>query len=112
VLHATFARVAEEDVARLRSWLDSLSARRSELRESYRQQGTQHELFFLIRAPDTPILVLISQVENIEHASSSFLRSNLPLDLEFKTLVKEMSQSIAGVELLYDSSQHLAGPAS
>jgi len=46
MLNATFARVSEEDLPRLRSWLAGLDARRDELAESYRREGTRHELFF------------------------------------------------------------------
>jgi hypothetical protein len=107
MLNTTIARVDEADVPRLREWLASLSSRRSELRESYRQQGTRHELFFLIRTRESPILVLISELADLEHGATSFLRSNLPIDVEFKTLVQEMSPQEADVELLYDSADHV-----
>jgi hypothetical protein len=105
MLHTRIARVAESDVERLRGWLASLSSRRSELLESYRQQGTRHELFFLIRTRHGPILVLISELGDVERATDSFLHSNLPIDVEFKALVQEISPEDADVELLYDSSQ-------
>ncbi len=107
MLNAVFARVEEDDIPRLRAWLASLSDREDELRESYRRQGTRHELFFLVRTAQAPLLVLISEVRNLERAAASFLRSNLPLDLEFKSLVQEISQLESDVELLYDSSKHV-----
>ena len=107
MLHTTIARVDEEDVPRLRSWLASLSSRTSELRESYRQQGTRHELFFLVRTRRLPILVLISELDNVEQATSTFLRSNLPIDVEFKALFREISPEEAEVELLYDSAEYV-----
>jgi hypothetical protein len=107
MLHTTIARVDEEDVPRLRSWLASLSSRRSELRESYRQQGTRHELFFLVRTRRLPILVLVSEVDNVEQATRSFLHSELPIDVEFKALFQEISPEEADVELLYDSADHV-----
>jgi hypothetical protein len=104
VLQATIARVDEEDVSELRGWLASLSVRRKELRESYRTHGTRHELFLLIRAPE-PILVIVAEVDDDQLAAGSFLRSNLPIDVEFKQLVQSMSPELAEVELLYDSSE-------
>jgi len=104
MLQATIAQIDDDDVSKLRRWLGSLSERRGELRESYRQHGTRHELFLLIRTRPRPILVLIAEVENDEVAASSFLRSNLPIDVEFKRLVQEISPDEADVELLYDSS--------
>ncbi len=54
-----------------------------------------------------PILVRLSEVDNLQHAVSSFLRSNLPLDLEFKRLVQDIAHGEKGVELLFDSSDIL-----
>jgi hypothetical protein len=112
MLQATFAQVAEEDVPRLRSWLASLSSRREELRESYRQQGTRHELFFLVRTRRFPILLLIAEVDDAERAARSFLRSQLPIDVEFKTLFQELSPGDAEVELLYDSANYVGVAAA
>ncbi len=105
MLQTTIARVNEEDVPRLRSWLSSLSSRTDELRESYRQQGTRHELFFLVRTRRAPILVLVAEVESDEHATRSFLHSELPIDVEFKALFQRISPEEAEVELLYDSTR-------
>ncbi len=108
MLLATIARIDEEDVPRLRSWLASLPGRRDELRESYRRSGTRCELFFLVRTRAAPILVLITEVGDAAEATESFLRSNLPIDVEFKSLVQEISLEEAAVELLYDSSAYLS----
>lgn len=111
MLIATFARVDERDLPRLREWLGSLSDRRSELRESYRRQRTRHELFFLIRTERSPLLVLISEVADLEQASASFLRSNLPIDVEFKSLVQDIAHTEGAAELLYDSSDFVGAAA-
>ena len=107
MLQTTIARVDEEEVPQLRSWLASLSSRRDELRESYRQQGTRHELFFLVRTRRMPILVLISEVDDVEQATRSFLASELPIDVEFKALFQQISPEEAEVELLYDSTRYV-----
>jgi hypothetical protein len=107
MLQTTFARVRDEDMPRLRSWLAALSSRREELRDSYRQQGTRHELFFLLPTRRSSILVLVSEVDDAEQAASSFLRSELPIDVEFKTLFQGISPEEADVELLYDSAEYL-----
>jgi hypothetical protein len=108
MIHTTFARVDEEDVPRLRAWLSSLVSRRGELRESYAQQGTRQELFVLVRTRRVPILVIIAEVDDVEAAARSFLRSELPIDVEFKALFHEISPGEADVELLYDSSDYVA----
>jgi len=104
LLNASFAAIQETDVPVIREWLASLAERRDELRESYRNQGTRHELFFLVRAPD-PVLVLISELDDVEQGSVTFLRSRLPLDLEFKSLVQTVSNGeMLVAELLFDSA--------
>jgi hypothetical protein len=108
MLQTTFARVRDEDVPRLRSWLAALSSRRDELRDSYRQQGTRHELFFLVPTRHFSILILVSEVDDADRAASSVLRSQLPIDVEFKALFQGISPEEAEVELLYDSSDYVS----
>lgn len=112
MLQTTFARVDEEDVPRLRSWLSSLASRRDELRESYREHGTRHELFFLVRIQRLPILLLLAEVDDAERATRSFLHSELPIDVEFKALFHEISPGDVEAELLYDSSNYVGVAAA
>jgi len=107
MLHTTIARIDEADVPRLREWLKSLAARREELRESYRTQGTRHEQFFIVHTRRMPLLVLISELENVEDGTKTFLASELPIDVEFKTLYQQISHEESDVELLYDSARYL-----
>ena len=106
MLHTKIARIDEEDVPRLREWLGSLSSRREELRESYRTQGTRHELFFLVQTRRSPLLILITELDDVARGTESFLRSELPLDVEFKTLFQDLEPEEAEVELIYDSATH------
>ena len=50
--------------------------------------------------------MLISEIRDLKQGTSSFLRSNLPIDVEFKSLVQEISSFDDDVELLYDSRDH------
>jgi hypothetical protein len=110
MLQATIGQIGEDDVSELRRWLAILGSRRDELRESYDKHGTRHELFLLIHTHPRPILVIVAEVADDEQATDSFLRSNLPIDVEFKTLVQEISPEAAEVELLYDSSTYFGMP--
>ena len=112
MLQATIGRIEDDDVPVLRDWLASLQDRRDELRESYRTHGTRHELFLLIPTQRRPILVVIAEVEDDREAKESFLRSRLPIDVEFKTLVHQISPEQAEVELLYDSSTCVGVPGT
>jgi len=120
MLNATFVRVRRSEVPRLRAWLRDLRARREELAESYRLQGTRHERFFLVDVPggpeeargaDGPLLVLLSELEDTDRGGTAFLRSRAPLDVEFKTLIQEIARDELEPELLYDSSALLDEPA-
>ena len=42
----------------------------------------------------------------MERGTESFLRSELPLDVEFKTLFQDLEPEEAEVELIYDSATH------
>ncbi len=110
MLQVTIGRVDEDDVPVLRGWLAKLDSRRDELRESYSTHGTHHELFLLVRTPTQLLLLLIAEVKDDEQATRSFLRSNLPIDVEFKSLVQKIGPEAAEVELLYDSSTYVALP--
>jgi hypothetical protein len=107
MLQLVAARIREEQAEELRAWLRSLAARRQELRESYERHGTRHELFLLARIRGLPILIVIAEVEDGERAARSFLRSELPIDLEFKELFQQISPEAGEIELLYDSSSYL-----
>ena len=107
MLQTTIARVNEEDVPRLRSWLAALSSRRDELRASYAQAGTRHEIFHLIRTRRGPILVISSEVDDAARAAEAFLHSSLPIDVEFKSLFQQISPEEPEIELLYDSTDYL-----
>jgi hypothetical protein len=109
MLQLVAARIQEGQVDELREWLRSLEARRGELRESYERHGTRHELFLLVRVRGLPILVVIAEVEDGERAARSFLRSELPIDVEFKELFQQISPETGEIELLYDSSSYLGG---
>lgn len=109
MLQLVAARIQEEQASELREWLRSLEARRRELRESYERHGTRHELFLLVRLRGLPILVVIAEVEDGERAARSFLRSELPIDVEFKELFQQISPETGEIELLYDSSSYLGG---
>jgi hypothetical protein len=112
MLHARIARIDDDHVPRLRRWLAALPERRAELEQSYRTHGTRHELFLLVGGRRQTLLVVIAETASNDVAAESFLHSQLPIDLEFKALVQEISFEEAAVELLYDSSRLLPVPGT
>lgn len=107
MLHTTFVRVDDDALPQIREWLALLPERREELRAAYRAEGTRHEQFFLVRGVDGPVLVLITELADLEHGAASFLRSHLPIDVEFKQLIQETRGGDADPELLFDSASVL-----
>jgi len=87
--------------------LGDLSIRHHELGECYKRQGTRHELFYLLEGKHGPILVLVSELKDLEEGGAAFLHSHRPLDVEFKELIQEIRAEEPPTELLYDSAQEL-----
>ncbi|MBW2723404.1 MAG: hypothetical protein JRE71_03365 [Deltaproteobacteria bacterium] len=108
----TFVQINETEVPRLRAWLDTLSSRTAELAESYRLQHTRQELFYLIEGREHPTLVIVSESADLQAGAKEFLSSELSIDVEFKTLIQDISIADPAVELVYDSTLLLPVPAS
>ncbi len=103
MLRVTFVRVAEENVARLRAWLDLLTRRRTELEESYRRQQTRHELFYLVESGLDPVLAIVTESADLEAGAKEFLGSDLAIDVAFKELIQEIGVEEPVAELIFDS---------
>ncbi|MBW2292554.1 MAG: hypothetical protein JRG94_09605 [Deltaproteobacteria bacterium] len=112
MLNVTFVQINETEVPRLRAWLDTLSSRTAELAESYRLQHTRQELFYLIEGREHPTLVIVSESADLQAGAKEFLSSELSIDVEFKTLIQDISIADPAVELVYDSTLLLPVPAS
>lgn len=108
MLNATFLRVREDGVPRLRAWLDGLAARRGELQATYRAEGTRHEQFFLLRDGEGPVLVLVTELHDRDTGGRTFLGSDMPLAVEFKRMIQDVTAGPPPFELVYDSA-HLPG---
>ena len=111
MLHVTFVRISEEGASRLRSWLASLGSRRAELAESYRRQNTRHERFYLLPGEDGPTLVVVSESSNFDEGAREFLRSEHPIDREFKQIIQDGQGRELDAERVYDSRDFVSDPA-
>ncbi|MBW2713092.1 MAG: hypothetical protein JRC77_05010 [Deltaproteobacteria bacterium] len=103
MLNVTFVRIEQDDIKRLQRWLAELPERKSELEKSYLEQGTRQELFYVLQGKRGPILAMITELKDVESGIVSFLKSQHPLDIEFKELIQEISQGPATFKTLYDS---------
>jgi hypothetical protein len=102
MLWAAFYSVRPEKVDRLRGWMDEIGGRRDEVLASYAQEGTRHELAYLVRGEDGPILVYIAEVENIDRARAAFRESELPIDLEHREVMRGVVAGREEAELLFE----------
>lgn len=107
MLNATFLRVREDGVARLRTWLDGLAARREELEATYHAEGTRHEQFFLLRDGEGPVLVLVTELRDRDTGGRTFLSSDMPLAVEFKRMIQDVTAGPPPFEIVYDSARLL-----
>jgi hypothetical protein len=104
MLNVTFVRIKEDGIERLQQWLAKLPERKSELKESYIEQGTLQELFYVVEGKRGPILAMITELKDVERGCVSFLKSENLLDIEFKELIQEISLGPPeSIETIYDS---------
>ena len=112
MLNTTFLRVREENLPELRGWFGRLPARRKELLAVYAAEGTRSEQFFLLRGEDGPVLMIVTELEDRRRGGEAFLRSDVPLAVEFKRLIQATSDGPPRCEVLYDSARMTRAEAS
>ncbi|MDX1649245.1 MAG: DUF6176 family protein [Myxococcota bacterium] len=105
MLNATFLRLREDAVPLLREWLDGLAVRSDELFATYDAEGTRHEQFFLLRDGVGPVLVLVTELHDRDSGSRTFLASDMPLAVEFKRIIQQVTDGPAPCELVFDSAR-------
>jgi len=102
MLQLAIRRVAEGEVDRLRWWMGELMRRRDEVIETFKNEGTSHELAYLIPTSDGPILIYAMEVEDPERASVAFRTSSLPIDAEHKEVMHDVLGDAVPADLLFD----------
>jgi len=102
VLRTHFLRVRPDKVDRLRWWLGELNRRRDEVRETFAQETVRHEMAFIVKGADGPILVYVTEAEDFDQARLAYQASTLPIDTEHRQVMKEVTDGAAPVEALYE----------
>ena len=87
---------------RMVHFLKSLKDRDAEVRKSLQAEGILEESLFLDRTEAGDFLVFLTRAENLEAAAAAFQSSELPLDVETRTLIAETWESARPLELLAD----------
>jgi hypothetical protein len=99
-----FLRVQETQVDRVRAWFGELQSRRSEVLETFAQEGTRSESAHLLQGEEGPILVYVMEVDNPEEAARAYAESTLPIDAEHKAIMASCLAGRAASEILFECS--------
>ena len=102
MLHVVFRRVAEGELERLRSWMGELMRRREEVLETFENEGTRHEVAYLLETSDGPILVYAIEAEDPDRAHAAYLESSLPIDAQHKEVLARALAEPVPAERLFD----------
>ena len=73
------SRVREDKVSGLRRWMAELTDRRDEVLESFRAEG-MHEKAYLVEHNDGPLLIYVTDADDIDAAVEAYLASDLAVD--------------------------------
>ncbi len=74
------SRVREDKVSGLRRWIAELTDRRDEVLESLRAEGMHHEKAYLVEHNDGPLLIYVTDADDIDAAGEAYLASDLAVD--------------------------------
>ena len=95
-------RVKPGKESQLRGWMEQMNSRRSEVLETFRQEGVRHEQAYLLQTADGSILVYAMEAPDHGRAAAAFAQSALPIDLEHKRIMAEVLGDGVPSELLYE----------
>jgi hypothetical protein len=102
MLEVVFRRVRKDEVDRLRRWMAELGRRAEEVRETFRQETVRHEVAYLLQAADGPVLVYAIEAEDPALGHRVAASSDLPIDVEHRTVMASVLAGPAEVEKLYE----------
>jgi hypothetical protein len=80
--------------------MGELMRRREEVLETFENEGTRHEVAYLLETSDGPIFVYAIEAEDRAHAAS--LESSHPIDAQHKEVMAQALAEPVPAELLYD----------
>jgi hypothetical protein len=102
MLRVAFRQIRPDRVDRLRAWMLELEQRAGEVRQTFDNEGVQHEHAFLIESADGPVLVYAVEVADTERAERAYAESTLTIDLEHRRVMADVVAGDASVESLYE----------
>ena len=89
MLSLQFRKIKPEREGQLRAWLAELNARAEEVRDTFRDEGVQHEQGYILPTSEGPVLVWAAQLNDPDEASRVFAKSSHPIDIEHDRVLRE-----------------------
>ena len=102
MLHLQFRKVKPECEGRLRAWFAELSTRAEEVRETMVAEGARHELAYILKTADGPVLVWAAELDDPDVASQTFAQSSHPIDIEHERVLSECLAGPIALEPSFD----------
>lgn len=101
MIKLSILKVRPDRVERLRSWFAELTRRREEVLETFRREGTRHEIVRLLETGDGPVLIYAMEAADLERAAEAFRTSPLPIDREHRDVLRACLAESAATEELF-----------
>ena len=88
---------------RLRDWIADLPRRNTEIQQALDSEGIVYEAVFFSHETTGDFLFIVTHAPDLAAANAAFQASQLPIDLEFKQLLRECLDlgSATALELLF-----------
>jgi hypothetical protein len=102
MIRLTFYRIRPGQLDRLKAWFAEAEERADEVRETFIQEGVSHEQAFLLETNEGLLLVYAVECEDYDAALEAFSRSKLPIDMEHKKIVPELTDGVLELTPLLD----------
>ena len=89
MLNLQFRKIKPEREGHLRAWFAELNARAEEVRDTFRDEGVQHEQAFILPTSEGPVLVWTPQLNDPDEANRVFAKSSHTIDIEHDRVLRE-----------------------
>ena len=97
MIHVSMRQVIPGKEGRLREWLEELKTRSTEVMETWDLEGVRSEKAYIIPGEHGPVLIYISEAEDLERAWTAFASSELPIDIQHRAVLAECVGERLGV---------------
>lgn len=102
MLQVTIRRIKPGKEARLREWLQGLNARADEVRATFAAETVRAEQAYFIPTSDGPLLVYVTEAEDLAAGTRAYASSEHPIDQEHRAVLQDCLGETLAVQPLYD----------